>query len=100
MRDQLEQKWGAGRLRGRKNRPSRFRKGITGHNEVCAHVQDEKRRWHEIAHPLDRFSILNYSTARNVSAPNKGVVGKIRPTAFRKRFVWYLNRAWYEVSEL
>eukprot|EP00903_Cladosiphon_okamuranus_P011426 g10767.t1 len=34
MREQLEQKWGAGRLRGRKNRPSRFRKGITGHNEV------------------------------------------------------------------
>eukprot|EP00752_Nemacystus_decipiens_P018659 g16728.t1 len=34
MRDQLEQKWGAGRQRGRKYRPSRYRTGITGHNEV------------------------------------------------------------------
>ncbi|CAN0277184.1 unnamed protein product, partial [Hapterophycus canaliculatus] len=31
---ELDKRWGTGRLRGRHNRPSRFRKGISGHNEV------------------------------------------------------------------
>lgn len=34
LRVELDKKWGSGRQRGRKNRPSRYRKGISGHNEV------------------------------------------------------------------